>query len=92
MKKGMDLADCYKIDVAGAHCHDEGNWYWNLSGFPGAYFDADECVVFLTEEDYFGCVYLAIGPRNTGVRNKSVGMSIKDIPGYKKLDPPPISI
>jgi hypothetical protein len=46
MKKGRDLAKYYNLDVRSAHSHDEGNWYWNLSEFPGAYFDADGCVVF----------------------------------------------
>jgi hypothetical protein len=91
-KTGKSLADFYKMNVKDAYYHDEGNWYWNLKQFPGAYFDADGCVVFLTESDYRKCVYLTIGPRNTGVRNKNVGMSIQDIEGYKKLDPRPISL
>jgi len=60
--------------------------------FPAAYFDADGCVIFKAEKDYTGCVYLSIGPRNTGVRSKNVGMNISDIPGYRKLSPPPSSL
>jgi len=92
MKKGRDLAKYYNLDVRSAHSHDEGNWYWNLREFPGAYFDADGCVVFQTEREYLQCVYLTIGPRNTAVRNKNVGMSIKDISGCQSLNPPPISV
>jgi hypothetical protein len=92
MKPGIRLAKFYKLDVRRAYSHREGNWYWNLDWFPAAYFDADGCVVFHTEAEYLGCINLNIGPLNTAVRNKEVGMSIKDIPGYKVLDPPPSSV
>jgi hypothetical protein len=92
MMRAKALAEFYKIGVQNAYCHKEGNWYWNLERFPGAYFDADGCVVFRTEKDYRECVYLSIGPRNTGVRDKNVGMGISDIPGYRKLNPPPSSL
>ena len=92
MKSGMQLAKIYRLNVQSAHCHDEGNWYWNLKEFPGAYFDSKGYILFQTERDYTRCVYLSIGPENTGVRNKDVGMSIADIPGYQLLDPPPISL
>lgn len=88
---GTSLAKIYKIHVQSAPYHNNGNWYWNLKRFPGAFFDAYGVVVFETEKDYHGCVYLTIGPRNTGVRNKNVGMGISDMPGYQELDPPPIS-
>ena len=92
MKDGMFLAKFYGLDVRSAFCHDEGNWFWNLTEFPGAYFDADGCVIFETEKDYLHCVWLSIYARNTGVRGKHVGMSIKDIDGYKTLNPRPISV
>ena len=88
------LAEFYNIGVQSAYYHNEGNWYWNLQQFPGAYFDAHGCVVFETEEDYRFCglLHLSIGPRNTGVRHKSAGMSISDMPRYRKLVPPPSSL
>ena len=89
MKPGRFLARQYGISVRSAYAHNEGNWYWNLTDFPGAYFDAEGCVVFQTEREYHDCVYLSIGPRNTWVRDKAVGMSISDIPGYRKLNPAP---
>ncbi len=89
MKAGRFLARRYGITARSAYAHNDANWYWNLNGFPGAYFDGEGCKVFQTEGEYRGCIYLSIGPRNTGVRNKSVGMSISDIPGYRKLSPPP---
>lgn len=92
MKHGRVLAKRYGISVKDAYAHTDGNWFWNLNDFPGAYFDADGVVVFQTEGEYCGCVYLSIGPRNTGVRNKDVGMSISDIPGYRKLNPAPCSL
>jgi hypothetical protein len=91
-KTGRTLARFYQLVVRGAYYHDDGNWYWNLEQFPGAYFDASGCIVFETEKDYFECVYLSIGPRNTGIRGKNAGIGISDIPGYRKLDPPPTSL
>ncbi len=88
----MALAEFYNIPVKAASYHDEGNWFWNLQQFPGAYFDAKGCVVFQTQHDYMRCVYLQIYARNTGVRREDVGMSIADIPGYQRLDPPPASL
>ena len=92
MKPGKVLSRRYGIAVADAYSHIDGNWFWNLNEFPGAYFDAQGVIVFQTEGEYVGCVYLSIGPRNTGVRNKDAGMSISDIPGYRKLDPPPCNL
>jgi len=86
---GKRLASFYKIDVRSAYYHNNGNWYWNLQEFPGAYFDSGGCVVFQTEKDFLECVYLSVGPRNTGVRGKNAGMGISDIPGYRKLEPRP---
>jgi len=91
-KTGRSLARFYQLGVRSAYYHNNGNWYWNLEQFPGAYFDDHGCVVFETKADYFGCVYLSIGPRNIGVRSKNAGIGISDIPGYRKLDPPPVSL
>ena len=88
MKQGRFLARFYRIDALDAYAHSEGNWYWNLTEFPGVYFDRLRCKVFATEVEYRRCLYLTIGERNTGVRNKELGMSIADIPGYTKLNPP----
>ncbi len=92
MKSGKVLARRYDIHVVDAYAHIDGNWFWNLNDFPGAYFDGQGVVVFQNDSEYFGCVYLCIGPNNTGVRNKEAGMSIADIPGYRKLNPPPCSV
>ena len=89
MKTGKSLAMHYGLAVKSAYAHNDGNWFWNLKEFPGAYFDGDGCVVFQTEADYCACVYLTIGPRNTGVRRKNLGVGIADVPGYRKLSPPP---
>ena len=89
---GRTLARFYGLPVKAAHYHNDGNWYWNLHEFPAAYFDANGCVIFQSEEDYLQCVYLTVGPANTGVRGKDAGISIADIPGYQKLDPAPHTI
>lgn len=92
MKPGMWLAKFYKLDVQSAYSDREGNWYWTLDRFPAAYFDAAGCVVFQTKVEYLRCVNLSIGALNTAVRNRNAGMSIKDIAGYRVLNPPPVSV
>jgi hypothetical protein len=92
MKPGMRLAKFYKLDVQSAYSHRNGNSYWNLDRFPAAYFDADGCIVFQTEVEYLRCINLSIGSLNTAVRNKNAGMSIKEIAGYRVLNPPPVSV
>jgi hypothetical protein len=37
-KTGESLARSYRINVRSAYYHNDGNWYWNLERFPGAYF------------------------------------------------------
>lgn len=91
-KTGKALAKFYKIPVKSAYYHVDGNWFWNLKDFPGAYFDSEGYVVFATEREYLECVYLSIGPNNTGIRGKNAGMGIADIPGYQRLAPPPASL
>lgn len=89
MKSGRFLAKYYGINVRSAYAHNLGDWYWNLTAFPGVYFDSEGCLEFETEATYRHCLYLSIGPRNTSVRNRNLGLSISDIPGYRKLNPPP---
>jgi hypothetical protein len=89
-KTGKMLATFYGVAVKSAYYHCDGNWYWNLETFPGAFFDAQGLVVVQTESDNRECAYLTIGPRNTGVRDKNAGIS--GIPGYLRLDLPPISL
>ena len=88
-KTGKRLLAYYKIPVRSAYYHNEGHWYWNLHSFPAAYFDANGCVVFQTENDYINSPYLTISSKNTNVRNKR---TIADIPGYRKPEPPPASV
>lgn len=88
-KTGRKLAALYKIPVRSAYYHDEGHWYWNLSDFPAAYFDANGYVIFQNEGEYLDNPYLSISSKNTNVRNKR---TIADMPGYRKLDPPPVSL
>jgi hypothetical protein len=91
-KTGQFLARFYKINVCSAYYHEDGNWYWPLKVFPGAYFDGNGCVIFQTEKDFCECVYLGIGPTNVWIRGQSSGLGISDIPGYMKLNPRPSSL
>lgn len=92
IKSGRYLARFYGTPVVEAYAHREGNWWWNLNRFPGGYFDDGGVKVFQTEGEYRGCIHLTIGPNNTGIRHKDVGMSLSDVPGYVKLNPPPGSL
>jgi len=88
-KTGKKLTAYYKIPVQSAYYHGEGHWYWNLHIFPAAYFDDHGYVVFQTEKEYLENSYLTISSKNTNVRNKG---TIADMPGYHRLEPPPVSL
>jgi hypothetical protein len=88
MKRGKKLAKFYGIEARSAHSHRQGLWYWNLKEFPAAYLDASGVVVFQTELEYRGCPNLTVYDNNTQV----FGGGIRNIPGYKTLAPPPISL
>ena len=88
-KTGKTLAKHYRIPVQSAYYHNDGHWYWNLHQFPGAYFDDHGCIIFQTEREYLDNSYLTISSKNTNVRNRG---TIADMPGYRKLDPPPSSL
>jgi len=89
-KTGQTLLEHYRLCARSAHYHASGWWYWSLEQFPGVYFDASGYVMFCTKKEYFECEYLQIGPANTRVRDKKVGIS--GIPRYIKLDPTPSSL
>jgi hypothetical protein len=91
-KRLKSLANLYRIDLRSARYHEDGNWYWPLEGFPGAYFDRNGCIIFQTEKEFIQCVYLRFGPKNVWVLGKHAGLGISDIPGYRKLEPPPQSL
>ena len=89
MLTGMKLNRRYKMGLRDAHYHGIGCWYHLLEDFPAAYFDDQGCIRFETEQDFSNCDYLGIagtvyvkGPRFTG---------ISSIPGYERLQPPPVS-
>jgi hypothetical protein len=86
-KTGKKLATHYKIPVQNTYYHGVGHWFWNLQRFPAAYFDDHGYVLFRTEKDYVESVYLSISSKNTNVRG---GATIADMPGYQKLEPPPV--
>jgi hypothetical protein len=44
-KTGKSLAWFYQLGVRRAYYHKDGNWYWNLEQFPGAYFDGQGCCI-----------------------------------------------
>jgi hypothetical protein len=87
--QGRQLIEKYKMAVRQAYLHRKGFWYWPLERFPGAYFDAEGCIVFNTELDFLACPQLGIGA-NVWVKGPR-GTGISSIPGHQKLQPPPSS-
>jgi len=75
-QRAKDLAKHWGLSVRHALYRKTGNWYHQLSKFPGALLDANGDVIFDTEHAFRTCPQLQIG--------KQVGAphGIKVIPGY----------
>jgi 5-methylcytosine-specific restriction protein A len=57
----------------------DGNWYHQLTDFPGAFFDGNGYIVFRTEREYGTCSYLQI------VKDVNIPKGISSIPGYVRV-------
>jgi 5-methylcytosine-specific restriction protein A len=81
-QRAMELAKCWGLRVQHALYRKTGNWYHQLTKFPGALLDADGYVIFESEESFKACPQLRIGKdlRNGGWVSASPG--IKAIPAY----------
>jgi len=73
---GKSLSEKWGVLVQHALYREDGKWYHQLTGFPGALFDAAGYIVFETEEDYRNCSYLEIA------KDVHVPDGIVSIPGY----------
>jgi 5-methylcytosine-specific restriction protein A len=73
---GRKLNRAWSVGAAHALYHAKGQWYHCLTQFPGALFDPDGYVVFVSEADFRGCSHLQIG------EHVHVPGSLKQIPSY----------
>lgn len=76
---GIRLNRDWKVGARHALYHRDGQWYNNLTDFPGALFDPNGFILFKTERDYLKCAYLKIG------KETNVPKGIWSIPGYVKI-------
>ena len=76
---GRSLNQKWAVGAKQALYHRDGNWYNNLSKFPGALFDAAGYVVFETRRDYLQCG----GVRVT--RRTNVPEGICSLPFYRRV-------
>ena len=82
MKESLDakqLMDLWGIKVKHGLYSNEGTWYQNLKGFPGALFDYNGYIIFETGMEYENSPYLNIG------KETNVHHGISNIPGYKRM-------
>jgi 5-methylcytosine-specific restriction protein A len=75
---GRELTVKWGVGALCALYSKTGNWYHNLTAFPGALFDDDGYVLFETRQDYESCPYLRIS-QDLWVPNRSSA-----IPSYVK--------
>lgn len=77
----------YGLGFRQARYREDGKWYHHLDQFPGALFDAFGYVGFKSVDEYRDCDYLQLG-QDLHV----IAEGISSMPGYCRLDPPPIRI
>ncbi len=76
---GRRLNSDWSVGAAHALFKAGGDWYHQLSRFPGALFDEDGYVLFASEAEYLACPQLQIGA------HVHVPGSIKSIAGYVRM-------
>jgi glc operon protein GlcG len=76
---GPRLNRVWHIGARECRYHKDGNWYKNLTKFPGALCDPDGYIIFRSKEEYLENRYLQIG------EELHVPNGISSIPGYKKV-------
>lgn len=76
---GKDLNKIWNVGARHARYHEDGNWYHQLTDFPGVLFDANGFVVFETEESYIESPYLQIK------QDLHVPGGISSIPNYVRV-------
>jgi len=73
------LNKLWEVGAKHALYSESGNWYHQLKEFPGALFDANGYIVFMSREDYLGCENLRI------TKDLNIPSGISSIPGYVRV-------
>jgi 5-methylcytosine-specific restriction protein A len=81
--KTKSLQAQYAPDTLHALRSEKGNWYHELTQFPGVLFDHSGYIRFESEKDYRKSSYLKHGSSGNQVAVKG---GISKIPGYKKIN------
>ena len=76
---GRQLNDEWHVEAKHALYHQPGTFYQNLTEFPGALFDGNGYIVFLTESEYLGAAGLKHGVK------LNVHGGISSLEGYIKM-------
>jgi 5-methylcytosine-specific restriction enzyme A len=78
---GRALNEQWGVNAKHALYREDGRWFHQLTGFPGALFDAHGYILFPTEQSYRMCAHLSIGQDV----NVSDPRGISSIPGYIRV-------
>jgi 5-methylcytosine-specific restriction protein A len=78
---GRDLNKAWGVNAVHALYREDGRWYHQLNGFPGALFDASGYIVFASEQSYRNCPHLSIG-QDINIPDPR---GIASIPGYVRV-------
>jgi len=78
---GRRLNKEWGVDAEHALYHKDGNWYEQLTRFPGALFDPNGYVLFRTRQEYECCRWISHGIKI------HVQGGISRIPGYVLVRP-----
>jgi 5-methylcytosine-specific restriction protein A len=76
---GKSLNELWGVGAKHALYREDGMWYHQLKDFPGALFDANGYIVFVTREDYVTSPYLQIQ------QDLHVPNGISSIPNYVRV-------
>ena len=72
-----------------SHYFHQGSWYQPPRAFPCAYFDANGYIILETENQLIYSGHFEVG---ININVLPHGSGISSLPGYQKLDPPPIAL
>lgn len=77
--RGSTLNKRWGLGVRHALYRETGDWYHQLTKFPGAFFDRDGYILFKSESEYRACIYIQIQ------KDVHVPGGISSIPGYVQV-------
>src|SRR5947208_706800 len=73
--RAKDLATRWGLKVRHALYRKTGNWYHQLTGFPGALLDADGYVIFESEQEFRECPQLQVKSKSVRQRESKLSLA-----------------